>query len=128
MEETQIMAITVEQILAEGPDGRNSPKSDIDRCLKKLRKIEAFLDRLMAAVRMDDVSDREHDWELIYDKIFSREPDDIKMRTQRALEIAGFSFPDYYDPDTSYEEDARAWIDAFREKRRQIEDRRDGRD
>lgn len=121
------MPITVEQILAQGPDYGKAPKSDIERCLKKLRRIEAFIDRLMNAVRMDDVHDREHDWELIYDKIFSRDPDDIKMRTWSALAIAGLSFPDYCDPDTSCEEDARAWIDAFRHKRREIEDRRDGR-
>ena len=43
------------------------------------------------------------------------------MESKKALEKLGKSFPNYCDPDTSYEEDARAWHRAFEEVLEEIE-------
>ena len=46
------------------------------------------------------------DWEVVYDVVFS---DTING----AIIAMGLS-PSYYDPDTTYEEDARAYVSALR--------------
>lgn len=46
----------------------------------------------------------EEDWKIIYDEIFS------KHICHRALELYKF---EWYDPDTSYEEDVRAFMGGF---------------
>lgn len=51
------------------------------------------------------IRDSGADWETKYDLIFS---DDISVAVRRT----GVGF-DYYDPDTSYEEDVRAFVDAL---------------
>jgi hypothetical protein len=60
---------------------------------KKLDKINSKVDKIMNS----DLS-----WKEKYDKIFS---DDISMKVDL----------DYYDPDTSYEEDILAFVNAFKE-------------
>lgn len=47
------------------------------------------------------------DWEIKYDLIFD-------LGIWQKIREAGFSF-DYYDPDTSYEEDVQAYLSALNE-------------
>jgi len=67
------------------------------KTFKKLCRIEKKIDRVMNS----DLSAEEK-----YDKIFS---DKISIK---AFRLARF---DYCDPDTTYEEDTRAFVDAFSE-------------
>lgn len=63
----------------------------------------------MAAQAQAVVDDEAMDWEAKYDFIFSPE---FSVYIRDTL---GFRL-DYYDPDTSYEEDVRAYVTALREK------------
>jgi hypothetical protein len=56
------------------------------------------------------------DWEIKYDLIFS---EDTKI--WKKIRDAGFSF-DWYDPDTTYEEDVTAYIYALRKFRESFGD------
>ena len=116
------MALTVADILADSK-GPKQPKTDLQRGLGKLLKINRLLDRLVAAARPEDNPDGHDDWHQIFRAIFSSDPADIKPRALAALDLAGFRFPDYYDPDTSYEADVRAWIEAFKEVLARVEER-----
>lgn len=122
------MTETVDQILASRKKGDKQPKSDLQKAIRKLRKIERLLDRLVAAACPEDHAEFSGDWEKIYDVVFSRRPEDIKLQTHAALELAGTSFPDYYDPDSSYESDVRAWIEAFKRVLEDLEAREASRD
>lgn len=117
------MPETVAQILASRSEKTSSRKSDLEKAVGKLRKIDRLLDRLTTAARPESDSEGWGDWELIFNAIFSSDPHDIKLRTHAALDLAGASFPDYYDPDTTYEADARAWIEAFKEILEKLEAR-----
>lgn len=117
------MALTVADIIAESKAPKTKPRSDFEKGLRKLRKIDLLLDRLVAAARPENDADCWDDWQKIFDAVFSRDPADIKPRALAALELTGFHFPDYYDPDTSCQEDVRAWIEAFKEVLARVEDR-----
>ncbi len=119
------MQPTVAQILAEKPRTPKTPTNDVFRCAKKLGGIAALVDRLLAAARTEDEVDRDQDFEAIHEAILSGKPESIAERTKEALAVGGFVFPDYVDPDASYEEDVQAWVKAFREIRSQVEARRD---
>lgn len=69
-------------------------------------KIKAFIALAERAVTIRDVDI--DDWRMKYDLIFSEE-------ISGAIAATGFSL-DYYDPDTSYEEDVRAYVDAVERK------------
>lgn len=115
------MTLTVKQILDGDTENDTQAKTPLSRSLKRMRKIGRMIDRLVEAVRTDD-DGREEDWQLIFNAIFSMDnPDRLTNRTRKALEVAGLSFPDYYDPDTTYQEDATAWIAAFRDKLESVE-------
>ena len=115
------MAMTVPQILADMRGGSKQPKSALQKALGKLRKIDRQLDDLTSVARSEDDPVGSDDWDLIYGAIFSSDAADFKIRTHEALEQAGYRFPDYYDPDTTYEADSRAWIGAFKEVLERIE-------
>lgn len=46
------------------------------------------------------------DWEITYDRIFSRK---LSERVFKLIDL------NYYDPDTNYDEDVKAFIQAFQE-------------
>ena len=115
------MPKTVADILADSKAPKDRPRPDFEKGLRKLRKIDRLLDRLVAAARPEDDPVGHGDWELIYDAIFSKNPADIMPKAHAALELTGYRFPDYCDPDTTYEADARAWIEAFKEVLAHIE-------
>lgn len=56
------------------------------------------------------------DWEEKYDKIFERAP-----RVRELCREAGRTF-EYCDPDTSYEEDVRAYVEALRELKGRLDE------
>jgi hypothetical protein len=115
------MTLTVKQILYGDTEESVGAKTPLSRSLKRMRKIGRLIDRLVEAVRTDE-DGREEDWQMIFNAIFSMDnPDRLTARVHKALEIAGLSFPDYYDPDTTYQADATAWISAFREKLESVE-------
>ncbi len=115
------MPETVADILAGRSRPKDSQRSDFEKGLRKLRKIDRLLDRLVAAARPESDPVGHGDWELIYDAIFSRDPADIMPKAHAALELTGYRFPDYCDPDTTCEADARAWIEAFKDVLAHIE-------
>lgn len=57
------------------------------------------------------------DWETKYDLVFC---ENVSRRVFKLLKELGVSF-DYYDPDTSYEEDLRAFANALKEKVEELE-------
>jgi len=122
------MAMTVPQILAEMRAPGKRPKTDFEKGLGRLRKIERLLDRLTSAARPEDDPEGSDDWTKIYGAVFSGDPRDITLRTHAALELTGYRFPSYCDPDTGYEEDVRAWIQAFKEVLERVEAAAEGDD
>lgn len=58
------------------------------------------------------VNEEEVDWEMKYDTIFSP---NISRKVFALMKQLNVNF-DYYDPDTSYEEDVRAFTDALDNK------------
>ena len=73
------------------------------------------MDRINTIISIYDqakrIYDSDIDWELKYDLIFS---EDISKRIFSLINL------DYYDPDTSYEEDVRAFMNALEEKAEQL--------
>ena len=60
---------------------------------------------------VNKIYDSEADWETKYDLIFS---ESISKTIFREIHLH------YYDPDTSYEEDVTAFVNAFNDKMEQI--------
>ena len=119
------MQTSVAQILAEKPQVHRNPTNDVFRCAKRLRSVATLVDRLLAAVRTGDEVDEDNDYEAIHEAIFMAKPESIADRTREALALGGFVFPDYVDPNASYEADVRAWVEAFRRIRQEVDARRD---
>lgn len=67
-------------------------------------KQEKILSKLFQ--KTEDIINSETSWESKYDKIFS---DEISKKVFSMVDI------DYSDPDTSYEEDAKAFYECFRD-------------
>lgn len=57
--------------------------------------------------KVNKVFNSDIDWEVKYDFIFSA---DVSRRINQIVHL------DYYDPDTSYEEDVTAFVNAFNNK------------
>ena len=74
-------------------------------------KHREFVRLAKVASKISDSSDTS--WELKYELIFSEE---ISV----AIRNTGVSF-EYYDPDTTYEEDVRAYVNSVNEKADEIE-------
>jgi hypothetical protein len=67
---------------------------------------------IQLAYEVDRICDSMASWETKYDMVFSDEV------SNRMHELVTF---DYYDPDTTYEEDVRAFRNAVMEKARELE-------
>lgn len=67
---------------------------------------------IQLAYEVDRICDSMASWETKYDMVFS---DEVSIRMH---ELVTF---DYYDPDTTYEEDVRAFRNAVMEKARELE-------
>ena len=63
----------------------------------------------------DDEEVRFFRWKSVFERVFDRGERSWTSMVKKALDEIGAEFPSYHDPDTSYEEDARAWIAAFYE-------------
>lgn len=75
-----------------------------DQSYLELVKINTKVQRL--------INEEDVDWELKYDTIFSP---NISKKVFALMKELNINF-DYYDPDTSYEEDVRAFSDALDSK------------
>lgn len=69
---------------------------------KHMREYVGLVNQMKKIVDVEDV-----DWETKYELIFS---DDFSLRLQKLYHI------DYYDPDTDYESDVRAFVSACEDK------------
>lgn len=76
--------------------------------IEALRRLSNQIDDLVTAA---GPVDNGTEWEKLYDMIFGP----LKLEANTLLKANGLTFPDYCDPDTTYGEDAMAWITAFRE-------------
>lgn len=81
------------------------------RLAESARMARAAIERAESAP-----SDLDDPWSVAYDEIFS---DQISARAYQALSDLGARL-DYYDPDSSYEDDARAFADALLDKAREL--------
>lgn len=74
-------------------------------CYKATKQEIAYMLKDLRGQAWEENDEGESAWENLYDKVFSEEI------SRRIFE----EFPDfhYYDPDTTYQEDACAFIDAF---------------
>lgn len=70
---------------------------------------EKILKLIGTAARMVETASSKSDWEDIYDNVFG-------MRIWQKMRKQGYSF-DWYDPDTTYEADVRAYVEALVEWR-----------
>lgn len=77
------------------------------RILAELRQLAATVEQIVGSTA---------DWKTKYDLVFS---DNVCVRIRQLLDELGCSL-NYYDPDTTYEEDLRAYADALKEKMVQI--------
>lgn len=84
---------------------RHSPKHDA--AMKELRELNTTTQNLVAAAQKEQASDQE--WELVYDAVFS---ESISDRVRELIKIIGMRL-DYYDPDSSYEEDVMEYASAL---------------
>lgn len=111
----KVMAMSPSEIFAADFAARTSGvKSRMQQAFEQVDSIKTLIDRMVGAVRPNG-GDAAEDWEFIYSVLFSIDDQGIKLRTKAALDVIDWEFPDYYDPDTTYEEDSRAWIEAFKE-------------
>ena len=83
---------------------------------EELKEIERFVTYQFVCAETDP-NPEESLWEIVYDRVF------CKKCSVRVFELCNDmgSRLDYYDPDTSYEEDVKAFIYALREKIAQFE-------
>lgn len=77
--------------------------------LSEAKEIKFHLRQLVTEMQ-EVLDDSDLHWETKYYVIFSAK----NTKVVPALRSAGLSL-DYYDPDTSYEEDARAFVNAVKE-------------
>ncbi len=108
------MARSVREILAQDDPSRTA--ADAALALERMTALSGLLDDLFEAVREDSPDD----WEMVYDAIFGvgsgyDRYSLIQSRAKDALSLVGRGFPDYCDPDEGYDDDARAWRNAFDE-------------
>lgn len=71
----------------------------------------AALDATLTAAAQAAGGDHES-WEAIYYGVFGG---NLDQECTRLFGRLGMRMPDYHDPDTTYQADATAWIEAFRE-------------
>lgn len=79
--------------------------------MNKYQELASLNEKVQKLVTQDDV-----DWELKFDLIFSPE---VSRRIFQLFSELNVSF-DYYDPDTSYEEDVQALANALEEKMQEL--------
>lgn len=77
--------------------------SGLDPVFEKEYKLIRLAEKAERIVKLADL-DADPDWEIVYDLIFTKIAPEVRE--------LGFSL-EYYDPDTSYEEDARAYVQAL---------------
>lgn len=95
---------TVDDIIAEF-NGDSVDEIRRRKLLAELGTISQY------ATSLKDAAQSETDWEKVFDEVFS---DAVSKRVAQIARDLNISF-DYYDPDTSYKEDATAFIDALRD-------------
>jgi len=92
---------------------RNSNKSnpDVAAAISEIVALDEYCQSLYQAA-IEDEADPECDevWERVFDAVFNSEVSQKVLRLSR--NIPGTAF-DWYDPDTTYEEDATAFINAL---------------
>jgi hypothetical protein len=55
------------------------------------------------------------EWDVLFARIFAADPDGFGSRAINACAVQGIVFPDYADPDGTFEDDVEAWHGALRE-------------
>jgi hypothetical protein len=79
------------------------------KLIEELANLSEFVQSVIAAAIADD---SEESWEKAYDAVFS---DAVSIRIFFIFNALGMGL-DYYDPDTTYEEDVRAFASAVHDK------------
>lgn len=59
---------------------------------------------------LSSVAQDDDDWEMVYNRVFK---DSREIRS--IIDSLGYNELDYYDPDASYEDDVRAYLNALAE-------------
>ncbi|MNR71327.1 hypothetical protein D3C71_19420 [compost metagenome] len=74
-------------------------------------ELTALADRLQAVVDIAAKQDTEKAWAVAYSMVFSPRG---SHRAYELMEELNLEFAAYYDPDTTYEADSRAFVEALR--------------
>lgn len=90
---------------------KHNNQDPASRLAESARMARATVERAESAP-----SEADDPWSGAYDEIFS---DEIAARAYKALSDLGACL-EYYDPDSSYEDDARAFADALLDKAREL--------
>lgn len=86
--------------------------------MKKDLTLLALKDLVRLNTKVQKIVDTKNvDWQVKYDLIFSK---NISTKIFQLFKEVNISF-DYYDPDTTYEEDIKAFSSAFKEKIEDVE-------
>ena len=96
-----------------GSSSQNSLQSFYQNSLEELKDLFGHVQEMY----LIGVTDSRVDWEIIYDRVFSER---CSRRVFTLCNELGSSL-DYYDPDTSYEEDVAAFYWALKDKVTQFE-------
>lgn len=95
-----------------------TPPHPMSEALDDLRDLKSILDAETSRLLPKD----EADWESFYHRVFGAEPQKYKQRAKDTLAAIGWSYLDYYDPDTSYKDDVLAWVGAFEEVFKELDE------
>lgn len=78
------------------------------RAIQELQYLNGVLEGMI--INANNAGNPDSYWKIIYGSLFGGS---IGNEARANLEVLGISL-DWDDPDTSYQEDAEAWIEAFR--------------
>lgn len=103
-----------------GDDSFNSEllpveESAFDSGYRTLVLVQAEMDEHFSRLRSTGPDEDDTSWKEFYDRCFGDDPRCWIDRVRSALRTMDREFPAYYNPDTTYQEDAMAWYTALNE-------------
>lgn len=102
----------VERVLQQ--HGFSHGNTQRDKLISEIISLSALVQQLSEAAQKDNVDRKPYSddpWERVYGVVFSQK---VSRRVFEIVDELGGSL-DYCDPDTSYEDDVRAFADALKE-------------
>ena len=103
----QAAGIVVAELQAEA---RNASSASSPKGCEGFAELTALADRLQSVVNIAAEQGTESAWAVAYSMVFSPRG---SQRAYELMEELNLEFAGYYDPDTTYEADSRAFVEAL---------------